>query len=146
MIEEVTFLRRYSLFAELRDEQLCLVAPIVEPMCFYAGHTLFEEDQPADKLYGLVEGKVEVLYAISAEGPARVDEMIKGNLVGCSALVSPHIYTSTARALTEVEVLAVDIAGLRELSEQDPRLMVGVQQHIIQCLLEHIVDMRLRTC
>jgi NTE family protein len=146
MFEDITFLRQYSMFAELRDDQLYLVAPIVEPTCFYAGHTIFEEGQPADKLYGLVEGEVEVLYAISDEGPARVDEMTTGNLVGCSSLVPPYTYSSTARTLTEVEVLAVDIAGLRELSEQNPRLMVGVQQHIIQCLLEHIVDMRLRAC
>ena len=146
MIEDVTFLRQYSMFAELRDDQLHLVAPIVQPACFYAGHTLFEEGQPADKLYGLVEGEIEVLYAISEEGPAQVDEMTTGNLVGCSALVPPYTYTSTARALTEVEVLAVDIAGLRKLSDQNPRLMVGMQRHIIQCLLEHIVDMRLRVC
>jgi CRP/FNR family cyclic AMP-dependent transcriptional regulator len=118
MIEDITFLHQYSLFAGLRDDQLRLVASIVEPTCFYAGHTLFEEGQPADKLYGLVESEVEVLYAISEEGPARVDVMTAGNLVGCSALVPPYCYTSTARTLTEAEVLAVDIAGLHMLSEQ----------------------------
>jgi CRP-like cAMP-binding protein len=146
MVEDILFLRQYELFANLRSDQLRAVVPFVEPQCFYPDQILCQEGQPAETFYLLVDGNVEVLYAIAEEGPARVDKLTAGNLIGCSALVPPHVYTSTARTLTEVEVLAVDVAGLRGLSEKDPRLVVDVQQHIIRCLLEHIVDMRLKIC
>lgn len=144
MDTDITFLRQYPLFDRLSDDQLHAVLPLASPECFYPGHALFREGEPADKFYVLTEGRVEVLYTIGMEGPTQVDEMGKGDVIGCMALVPPYTYTSTANSLTKVEVLAVNGVGLRELSKQDCWLAMAVQGYIIQCLLDHIMDLRLR--
>jgi CRP-like cAMP-binding protein len=94
-------------------------------------------------MYVLVDGEIEVFFAIGEAGRVKVDLIGSGEIFGCSALVPPYIHTSTVRAKTQIEVLELDAAALRELFEEDPRLAVSIQQHVIQGLLERIVDLRL---
>jgi CRP-like cAMP-binding protein len=143
MTVEVTLLKQYPLFSDLNETQLREVAQLCEAKCFYPDHTLFKEGQPGTKIFILVKGEVELLFTIGEEGPTRVGLAIAGEIIGCPGLVPPYTNTATARSLTEIEVLAIDIPGLRELYEQDCPLVVSIQQHIIQSLLDCIVGLRL---
>ena len=140
---ETTLLKQYSLFSDLNETQLREAAQLCGVECFFPGHTLFEEGQPGTKIFILIKGKVELLFSIGEGGPARVGLAVAGEIIGCPGLVSPYTNTATTRCLTETEVLVIDIAGLRELFEQDCPLAVSIQQHIIQSLLDCIVDLRL---
>ena len=133
----------YPLFSELSAEQMRAVSELCREECFYPGYTLFEDGEPATKMYVLVDGGIEVLFAIGEEGLVRVDRVGAGEIFGCSALVPPHIHTSTARAVTQIEVLELDAVALRALFDDDPRLTVAIQEQVIQCLLASIVDLRL---
>ena len=143
MTVEVTLLKQYPLFSDLNETQLTKVARVCEAECFYPDRTLFEEGQPGSKIFLLVKGEVELLFAIGEEGPTRVGLGTAGEIIGCPGLVPPYTNTATARSLTEVEVLAIDTAGMRELFEQDCPLVVSIQQHIIQSLLDCITGLRL---
>ena len=143
MTVEVTLLKQYPLFSDLNETQLREVAQLCEAECFYPGHTLFKEGQPGTKIFILVKGEVELLFTIGQEGPTRVGLATAGEIIGCPGLVPPYTNTATARSLTETEVLAIDIADLRELFEQDCPLAVSIQRHIIQSLLDCIVGLRL---
>jgi len=143
MTVDTRLLRQYPLFGSLSETQLREVAPLCEAECFYPGHTLVEEGQPGTKIFILVKGEVELLFSIGQEGPTRVGLAMTGELIGCPGLVPPYTNTATARSLTEIEVLAIDIADLHKLFEQDCQLAVSIQQHIIQSLLDCIVGLRL---
>ena len=143
MTVEATILKQYPLFSDLNETQLREVAQLCEAECFYPGHTLFKEGQPGTKIFILVKGEVELLFSIGEEGSTRVGLAMAGEIIGRPALVPPYLNTATARSLTETEVLAIDIADLRELSERDCPLVVSIQQHIIQSLLDCIVGLRL---
>lgn len=133
----------YPLFSELNAEQMSAVRELCREECFYPGYTLFEEGEPATKMYVLVDGEIEVFFAIGEAGAVQVDRVGPGEILGCSALVPPYVYSATARPKTRVEVLELDAAALRELFEDDPCLAVSIQQQVIQCLLARIVDLRL---
>jgi CRP-like cAMP-binding protein len=94
-------------------------------------------------MYVLVDGEIEVFFAIGEAGIVQVDLIEPGEIFGCSALVPPYIHTSTARPKTRIEVLEVDAFSLCKLFKDDPRLAVSIQQHIIQGLLARIVNLRL---
>jgi CRP-like cAMP-binding protein len=143
MTVEVTLLKKYPLFADLTETQLARVAQICEAECFYPDRILFKEGQPGSKIFLLVEGEVEHLFSIGEEGPTRVALSTPGEILGCPGLVPSYTNVATARSLTQIEVLAIDTAGLRALFEHDCRLAVSIQQHIIQSLLDCITDMRL---
>ena len=133
----------YPIFSELSAEQLSAVSELCCEECFYPGYTLFEEGHPATKMYVLVEGEIEIFYAISEAGLVRVDQIGCEEICGCSALIPPYTHTSTAIAKTRIEVLEIDGPALHELFASDPRLAVSVQEQVIQCLMARIVDLRL---
>ena len=137
------FLRDFSCFRDLSDDQLKAIAQITNAVCYPPGQILFEEGKPGERLFFLVKGDVEVLYSIGEADQVRVDTVSGEDAVGCSALVEPYTYTATERSLTEVEVLEVDAASLRELMQKDCRLGLSLQQHIIRVLMERILNLRL---
>ncbi len=143
MTTEVTLLKQYPLFSDLNEAQLHAVAQLCESECFYPNHTLFEEGQPGTRIFLLIEGEVEMLFMIDETGPTRIGLSKAGEIIGCPTLIPPYTHTTTARSLTPIEVLAIDVVGLRELFKQDCGLAVSILQHLIQALLDCLMDLRL---
>jgi len=54
----------YPLFSAQFAEQMSTVRELCREECFYLGYTLFEDGEPATKMYVLVDGKIEVFFAI----------------------------------------------------------------------------------
>jgi CRP-like cAMP-binding protein len=133
----------YELFNDLSTEQLHAVSTYCREECFYPDTILFEDGEPAQKMYVLVEGEIKLFYAIGEAGMVEVDRVAPGGIFGCSALVPPYIHPSTAIAKTRIEVLELDAVGLRGLFDDDPRLAVSIQQHVMRCLLDCIINLRL---
>ncbi len=136
-------LTRYACFHALSEDQRQAVAQLVREECFYPGHTLFQEGKPGTQLYMLAAGEVEVLYNIGEGDPTRVDTVGEDEILGCSSLIYPYVYSSTARCLSEVETLVLDAEALRKLMEEDCQIGYSIQKHIIQMLLDRIIDLRL---
>jgi CRP/FNR family cyclic AMP-dependent transcriptional regulator len=145
MPTDPNYLRDFSCFRDLSDDQINSLAEMTNAVCYPPGHVLFEEGKPGECLFFLVKGDVEVLYNIGEAGQVRVDKISGEEIVGCSALVEPYTYTATERSLTEVEVLEVDAISLRELMQNDCRLGFSIQQHIIRILMDRVLDLRLES-
>jgi CRP/FNR family cyclic AMP-dependent transcriptional regulator len=145
MPTDPTFLRDFSCFRNLSEEQLKAVAQITDAVCYPPGHILFEEGKPGERLFFLVKGDVEVFYRIGEAGQVHVDTISGEEAVGCSALVEPYTYTATERSLTEVDVLEIDAASLRKLMQKDCRLGFSLQQQIIKVLMGRVLNLRLES-
>jgi CRP-like cAMP-binding protein len=143
MMNKYDLCHEYPVFSELSSEEMRSVSALCREECFYAGYTIFEDGEPATEMYVLVDGEIDLFFAIGEAGMVRVDRIGSGEIFGCSALVQPYEHTTTARAKTKIEVLEIDAVALHKLFEDDPRLAVSIQQYIIQCLLARIVDLRL---
>jgi len=139
------YLQDISCFRNLSDDQVNSLAEMTNAVCYPPGYVLFEEGKPGERLFFLVRGDIEVLYNIGEAGQVRVDTVKGEEIVGCSALVEPYVYTATERSLTEVEVLEVDAVSLRELMQRDTRLGLSLQQHIIRVLMDRVLDLRLES-
>ena len=143
MPTDPNYLRDFSCFRDLSEEQLKVIAQFTDAVCYPPDWVLFQEGKPGERLFFLVKGDVEVLYDIGEIGQIHVDMISGEEVVGCAALVEPYTYTATERSLTEVEVLEVDAVALRQLMEKDCHLGLSIQQHIIRVLMERILDLRL---
>lgn len=91
----------------------------------------------------LPEGKVEILYNISEEGLTQVATVGTGQTLAGSSLLLPFMYTSSARSLTSIEMLAIDSYALRKLMEEDCGPGFAIQGSPIQMLVDRINDLRL---
>ena len=143
MTNKFILCHEYPLFSELGEREMNAILQFCREECFYPGYTLFEEGEPAEKLYCLVEGEVEVFFVLGEAGLIKVDRVLPGEVFGCSALAPPYVYTCTTQAKTRIEVLELDALGLRELFDADSRIAASIQQRVIQCLLSHIVDLQI---
>jgi len=143
MPTDPSYLRNFSCFQDLSEDQAEAVAQLTTAICFPLGHLLFEEGKPAEHIYLLAKGDVEVLYKIGDEGPVRVDIVSGEEVVGCAALVPPYVNTATVRSLSEIEVLELDANDLRKLMKEDCSLGFSIQQQIMRMLLDRITNFRL---
>ena len=143
MPTDAKYLQGFSCFRKLTEQQVQALAEITNAVCYPAGYVLFEEGKPGKRLFFLVKGSVEVMYQIGETGQVKVDTVSGEEVVGCSALVEPNVYTATERCLTEVEVLEVDAVALRALMHNDFQMGLSIQEHIIGVLMDRILDLRL---
>ncbi len=143
MAVDYTLLKDFPCFGDLNEAEQKAIAEFSIAECFPEGYTFFHEGESGEKIYLLANGEVEVLYSIGDEGPVRVDTLGPGEILGCAALVPPHKYTATMRALNEVEVLAVDVPSLLKLMQEDCPVGFAIQQYAMRLMLDRILDFRL---
>jgi len=137
-------LRRYPFFGTLSDAELKLIAMITNEAGFPQGAILFQEGQPADMLYFLVEGSVALYYIV--EEPYHPDtrkefmvgEINPGEVFAISSLIDPFLYTSTARMDKPSRVLQIHSGDLRNLLATNCTLGYKVMCQIAQAAINRL--------
>lgn len=137
------FLQEFSCFSGLSKKHLKDIAKITTAVGYSHGHILFEEGQPGERLFFLRKGEVDIMFNIGEEGLSQVDTLYGEEIVGCSALIEPYIYTATGRSRTEIDILEIDAVALRKMMETDCGLGYFLQHQIIRFLMNRILNLRL---
>src|SRR5271157_285771 len=121
-------LRRYPFFGELTHAQLISIASISSVETYPAGTTLFQKDQPANTLYFLETGSVDLFYPLLVKadqndlGEIALNEVNPGDPFGIGSIIEPYIYPATARTAKSSQVIKIEAIPLRALFEKDKRL------------------------
>jgi CRP/FNR family transcriptional regulator, cyclic AMP receptor protein len=105
-----------------------------EPKVFATGQVIFEEGQPGDVMYGVLEGEVE----ISVNG--KVVETIKvGDVFGTGALIGINNRTYTAIAKTDCKLAFLNEQRFLFAVQETPMFALEVMRSYSQRLshLEH---------
>jgi signal transduction histidine kinase len=119
------FLRRFELFEEFTDEELTEISELCREQHYDHGSRLFEEGDPADKLYLVLEGKVslEKKVQLGRSGSSRqatVSIRGPGHTVGWSSLVQPRTYTLSAVCIEPCRLLVIDGRDMRGFEARYP--------------------------
>ena len=137
-------LRRYPFFAFMSPAQLREVAMISDEMELGTDETLFRMGSPADALYLLRHGSIELHYVVIDEHlpHLRKDFMVgtinPGDVLGVSAVINPGELTATAVATEPCQVLRMDGERLLALVLKDPALATGLYYQLAQVVLERL--------
>lgn len=124
----VEVFRRYPFFGKLDFEQLKSLAMIAEEIELMDGQVVIEEGKTADALYFLVEGSVALYHPVGSPHTANgkdevvVCEINPGEAFAISALIEPHVLTSTARSSGSSRVIRLKVEDLKAAFSQDARL------------------------
>lgn len=142
----VELLRQYPFFHAFDEAALPMVAlATVEIQCA-PGEVLFECDRPAQALYLLMSGALELwIDATDRNGYRRfvpVGEIRKGEVAGISALVPPYAYTATGQVTAASTLLKIDAQALRDLAESDARLDSALMHIVAQATMRRVHDAR----
>ncbi len=133
-------LRRYPFFCCLDEAQQKAIALITKEVLYDRGRVIFEEGQPADVLYVLLEGCVDLYYTASGDHHDQllVAEIDVGEPFSISALIEPHVLTATAQARTTSRVIEIKGAALRALCEVDNKLGYAIMRQAAKSAMDRL--------
>lgn len=117
MLESLTHI---SLFQDLEPDQLALLEPLFEHYSCPPGATIFEQGDPAVRLYLILEGSVSIHYK-PYDGPTiKITHLREGDVFGWSAVIGSAQYTSTLVSDTALRAVRIRGEDLLKLSLQQP--------------------------
>ena len=143
-------LRRYSFFRQLSDEQMKGLAMISNEVQYGDKETILEEGDPANVLYFLLEGSVDLFYVVEQNfhsdrrKEVLVGEINPGEPFGISTLIEPFEFTSTARSSGDSRVIRIEIEGLRKLLDEDSAFEILMLRRIGKAALERLNATRIQ--
>jgi len=113
LIEMIRLTQRVNAAADVKDTSGLWLRPYMKRRRLKAGKVLFRKGDPADHLYMLTSGRIE-LVEIGVALPA-------GRIFGEIAFFAPDkCRTLTARCVENSEVLAINESTVRQLYYQNP--------------------------
>ncbi len=141
-------LRRYPFFGRLGEEQLKAIAMLSDEVALSEGKTVFEIDRPAEALYLLLEGGVELHYVIVDREDSKrtrdfyVGEVNPGEPFGISALIEPYRYTASVVTNRHSRVLKIDGHALRALCDSDTAMAAALMRNVAKDALSRLEETR----
>lgn len=112
---ELPELERCAVFGGLAPEELAHVAARFREERHPAGARIVTEGEPAERMYVLREGEVEVLKGLPAGGEERLAVLGPGDCFGEMALIDIQPRSASVRALGPAVALSLSNADLRAL-------------------------------
>lgn len=97
-----------------------LLRPLFEHFSCQAGTLILEQGAPAEFLYLVISGTVDVSYKPYDGSPITVSHVEKDGLFGWSAVLGSEAYTSSATAIEDLEAFRVHGSDLRKFCMQHP--------------------------
>ena len=115
-------LRRYPYFKAAGEDTLRELAMVCEVQRFAPGEFLFRDARPAEHLFILIQGEVNIQYRLHGDEHRTVDTRVSGDLLVWSAMVHPYRTTAFGVATRDTTAVVIDALKLRELCEKDREL------------------------
>lgn len=156
---EKNLLTQFKFFSNVTPESLQMISQKAEVLEMEAGDVVFHFNEPAEHLYGLLEGEVdlslvftdrvlktdieyeEVIQAsiVDEEKWIVVDTVYPGHVFGWASLVGPGRRTVTAQCTEASRVICMQASDLKTMFEKDHSL-----GYTIMTKLCHIISNRLK--
>jgi NTE family protein len=117
-----------SLFADLPADARRALAQSTTTLHLPAGEWLFRQGEPADAMYVLRSGRLEVVRELEDAGPELIRELGVGSVVGELALLARETRSASVSARRDTELLRLSEERLRELLDHTPGFAASVSR------------------
>ena len=112
--------------------------PRFEYETFLENEIVFEQDAPAEKLYVLVDGRVEIRFKPDDGERLIVTEIEEGGVFGWSAALGRETYTSCAVSVADSSAFSVLGDELKHLCEQYPDTGVVILERLAEVIAQRL--------
>jgi CRP/FNR family transcriptional regulator len=143
-------LRRYAFFGQFNESDLYAIAMISEEISADAGTILFEERQPANALFLLLDGSIDLYYKSEEEYHPKgrkeflVGEINPGEIFSISSMLEPYILNASARTAKPSRFIKIDAPALRQLSQENHKMGCIIMRQIAKALMERLAYTRVQ--
>jgi len=113
-------LTRFALIEDFSDDQVEALRPIIEDIRFDTDQVIFNQGDPADYLYFVLDGRVSIRFK-PEDGPVlTVSEVDRGEVFGWSSALGSHRYTSSAICSECGLFIRLEGEDLKNLCQEHP--------------------------
>jgi CRP/FNR family cyclic AMP-dependent transcriptional regulator len=135
-------LRPCGLFKGLDDQELEQIAAIAHHETYAAGERICAEEERADRLFILCQGRVQVHVHLRSpaepDGEMTIEEVQPGRIFGWSSLVKQRRFTASARALEPATVVTIDADELNSLFDLNPHVGFVVMKQLAEVIASRL--------
>ena len=117
---KLKMLERVVTFNDMNQDYVKLLEPLFEHFACPSGTTVIEQGQPADYLYLILDGKVQVSFKPYDGTSITVSHVEKDGVFGWSAVVGSRTYTSSVTAIEDLDTYRIHGNELRKLCMSHP--------------------------
>lgn len=122
-------LKRFTLLAELEEEEREAVAEELESVTLGPGTELFAEGEQGEGLYFVAEGRVRIA---SGQADGAEVELGPGAALGAFALVTSGPREVRAETLSQARVLVLRRSAFRRFADAEPRAACRLLEAILR--------------
>lgn len=115
-------LKKLSLFEDLEDNELALVASIAEKKLYKEKEIIYSEDKGGASLFIIVSGLVRITKVVRFEEKQTLTRLKEGEFFGEMSFFDGHQHSATAVAATDTEVIEITRANFDKLVAKNPYL------------------------
>jgi len=137
-------LRRYPYFAGVGDEVLKEVAMIADEVHVPAGARMFSTGDPANYLYIIISGEVNIQYVLGSGELRTVDTLVEGDLLVWSAMIEPYKATAEGTATKPCHLIRISAKDLRAQCDRDPLLGYRLTIEVAKLLAHRLEGARVQ--
>lgn len=121
-LERIMLLKQVALFSGLHIHELRLIADIVEETAADSGEILFNQGEPGDSMYVIVDGKVQILLPDGT--PFKVFSAFEA--FGEMSLLDEEPRSASARAAESSKFLRIEREKFLSVLAQYPDIAMGL--------------------
>ncbi|MFC1491241.1 cyclic nucleotide-binding domain-containing protein [Nitrospinota bacterium] len=136
-IEKALFLKSINLFESMSPEQLKILSNISEEMTFNTGDVLFNEGDPADYLYIIVDGEIEIIKNHASPQQVRLAVLGTKASFGEMAIFGSEGRSATAVASMDSSFLAMRKEHLLLLIQENPTISTAIVFQLANIIREN---------
>jgi CRP-like cAMP-binding protein len=115
-----------------------LLQDAARPVHFEAGEVVFREGEPADGIYLIQTGKVQLEAFAWERGLVPIQTLSSGDVMGWSWLFPPYFWRFGARALEATNALFIHGLPLRNECESDHDFGYEVMKRLAEIILKRL--------
>jgi CRP-like cAMP-binding protein len=123
-------MKRVAFFNDLDESQINMLRPLFEPFSCHVGTVILEQGAPADCLYLIISGTVEMSFKPYDGTTFTLSYVEQGGLFGWSAVVGSEKYSSSAVAVEDVEAFRIRGTALRKFCLEHPEAGVDILERL----------------
>lgn len=159
-MNEKELISGFSIFSGVSEDHVSKIAEHVEVLNFNPGETIFQEGAKASRVYGVIDGEVELIIVAkesilktdvryeeythstteTVERDIVVDSIGSGEILGWSALTPEGRYTSKAVCSEPTRVFAIPADNLRTFFEEHPQVGYPFMERLVEIISKRLTN------
>ncbi|HOV65049.1 MAG TPA: GGDEF domain-containing protein [Spirochaetia bacterium] len=138
MEQSYSILRSVDIFSNLTDEELSVVRSCMEERVFHSVETLFNEGDPGDELFVVLNGAVSISVRLADGEELSISEAGTGSFFGEMSIFEHAPRSATCRTKGESTLLCLKGSDFFTLIDTHPSIAVKIMYRMLQITTDRL--------